>query len=129
MKFRTTQKAIKEHYSDVIYVGYCNLQYLLKALQPMAYTTRVEGWASDVYGCENVETPCGYYNVAISTGYQPFGKVKPSWELQRKYDGLAKEVCDKIFDYEERKKQLNELLGQFIAEVMKEGWTQKCNFM
>lgn len=40
MKFETTQKVIKENYSKIISVGYCDLQYLLKFKDPIAYTKR-----------------------------------------------------------------------------------------
>lgn len=99
MKFRTTQKYIKENNWAVIRVGYCNLCYLLQYEYPMAYTTRVEGWASDVYV---------FNGVAISTGYAPFGKVKPDYTIQRRYNeaarGKTKEECRGLID-------------QFIKEV------------
>ena len=66
MKFRTTQKAIKQGYNNVISVPYCALQSLLRCEDPIAYTTRVEGWGADVYA---------FGDTAIVTGYAPFGNI------------------------------------------------------
>jgi hypothetical protein len=44
MKFKTTQKAIKQGYINIIKVSYCGLQSLLRCESPIAYTTRAEGW-------------------------------------------------------------------------------------
>ena len=49
MKFKTTQKAIKANYTNIICVGYCDLQHLLTYKTPIAYTVRREGWGADIY--------------------------------------------------------------------------------
>lgn len=77
-KFKTTQKAIKASYSTIISVPYCKLQSLLSYESPVAYTVRREGWAADVYDMGG--------GVAIATGYAPFGNVRPSYELLRRYE-------------------------------------------
>ena len=64
MKFKTTRKAIKQGYENVIQVPYCGLQNLLRCESPIAYTTRAEGWGADIYD---------FGNTAIVTGYAPFG--------------------------------------------------------
>ena len=43
-KYRTTKKSIKEDYTHILGTGYCNLQNLLRAEEPFAYSTRAEGW-------------------------------------------------------------------------------------
>lgn len=109
MKYRTTKKAVINGYSNVICVGYCNLQFLLNDISPVAYTARSEGWAADIYEINQ--------NTAIVSGYVPFGNIKPPYELQRKYDNAAREVCSK-YSYIERKTHLQELLNGFLKEVL-----------
>lgn len=67
MKTRITKKAIMSTYSNVIKVGYCDLQDALKGREPNFYTAGVYGWNADVYviDCDTV----------IVTGYRPFGNV------------------------------------------------------
>ena len=108
MKFKTTQKAIKNGYRDIVCVGYCNLQHLLNCESAIAYTTRAEGWGADIYS---------FGNVAIVTGYAPFGTIRPAYDIQRKYDEYALEiVCNWSIKYEERKTMLASLIEQFLVE-------------
>lgn len=78
MKYKTTRKAIMNNYNKVIRIGYCNLHNLLYYQTPSAYTTRQEGWGADIYHV-NID-------IAIATGYAPFGNVKPKYDTLRKYE-------------------------------------------
>ena len=109
MKYRTTQKAIKNGFSKIISVGYCNLQHLLNCETETAYTTRREGWAADIYD---------FGNVAIVTGYAPFGNIRPDYETVKKYDNMDREIIGNIFSWEERKNALRALIENFIEEVI-----------
>ena len=110
MKFHTTQKAIKECFNVVIAVPYCGLQNLLNYESPVAYTSRREGWAADVYDMGG--------GVAISTGYAPFGNVRPSYELRQKYENAAEKVrYNYSLKWEEQREQIKTLQREFIAEV------------
>ena len=111
MKFKTTKKAIKEGYYHIISVGYCELQYLLKGINPVAYSTRAEGWACDYYDIDGV---------CICEGYSPIGNKntnKLSYDTIREYDNKAKElVCSyPTGSWHEVKEQLSTLLREFIA--------------
>lgn len=108
MKHKTTQKAIKQHYKNVIAIGYCNAQFLLHYMSPEAYTTRAEGWASDVYVVN--------YDTAISTGYKPFGNIKPSFDLLNHYEDKAQKI-DSFLPFEDRVKLTTQLLEKFIEEI------------
>lgn len=61
MKFKTTEKAIRNSGEMVISVGYCELWHLLRFHSPVAYTAGVYGWNFDVYEV---------YGVIICTGYR-----------------------------------------------------------
>jgi hypothetical protein len=110
MKFKTTQREIKANFSKIICVPYCELQFLLKYEHPIAYTVRREGWAADIYDMGE--------GVAIVTGYLPFGKICPSYELREKYEKEARKISYN-YSYEEGRKALQELQKKFIEEVCK----------
>jgi len=112
MKTQTTQKAIKQQFkNDIIKIGYCSLQNLLRYEQPTNYTTRLEGWASDVYK---------FTNYAISTGYAPFGNIVPDYDLCTKFDNKAMNiVINNTLLYDEKKELLYNLICEFIQEATK----------
>lgn len=110
MKYRTTKKEVMKGYHKVICVPYCRLQNLLNCETPVAYTTRKEGWGADVYDLGG--------GVAIVTGYAPFGNVKPSYEVQQKYDEAAGKIRSyNNFDYAKCKRRLREAIWEFVEEV------------
>lgn len=112
MKYQTTQKAVRNGYDNVIAIGYCNLQYLLKYTPERAYTARREGWGADIY-----EVPG---NNAIATGYAPFGNIRPDYETQKRYDKEAQKIAlDYSKSWEEQKEEINALLAAFVEEVTK----------
>lgn len=110
MKFKTTKKAIKENYNTILKIGYCNIQNLLYFENPIAYSTRAEGWACDYYEVENV---------IISEGYAPIGESVP-YELQKKYNEKAEEIrYNNDVKWEDKKERLHDLLIQFVDEATK----------
>ena len=112
MKFRTTQKEIKANFDKIISVPYCSLQNLLCWESPVAYTTRREGWAADIYDMGG--------GVAIVTGYAPFGNIRPAYQLREHYEKQAEAVrLDYSLSWTEQREQLNQLAKEFIAEVTK----------
>ena len=108
MKFKTTQKAIKQGYSNIIQGSACALQKLLSCESPIAYTTRVEGWGADIYA---------FGNTAIVTGYAPFGNVRPDYEVNQRYEEKAREATEGIYNWQEKKAILSGLIEEYIQEV------------
>lgn len=108
MKFKTTQKAIKQGYNNVICVSYCALQRLLSCESEIAYTTRAEGWGADIYQ---------FGNTAIVSGYAPFGNIRPGYEINQSYEQRATEATKGIYKWEEKKAVLQELIKEYIQEV------------
>lgn len=115
MKYLTTKKAVRNGYAHVIGAGYCSLQNLLYFHNPVAYSTRAEGWACDYYG---------FGNTVISTGYAPLATVNAtvSYERVRWYDDQARAII-KQYDtpYEQRKAEVEELLQAFVRECITGG--------
>ena len=114
MKFKTTNKAIKEGYRNVIRIGYCDLQYLLYYKNPVAYTSGAYGWNADIYEIGR--------GSAICTGYRPVGNIKADYELVREYDKKAEKIVLSWNEYkhDEILKMLDELLNEFIEKVLGE---------
>lgn len=109
MKYKTTKKAVMNGYYKVLSVSYCSLQHLLHYENEIAYTTRSEGWGADIYQ---------FGSTAIATGYAPFGDIRPSYELNKKYDDLAREItADYHTPYEEQKAKLDALIQEYIKEA------------
>lgn len=113
MKFRTTQREIKNGHQNVIAVSYCGLQTLLQYENPVAYTTRREGWGADIYS---------FGNTAITTGYAPFGSIRVGYDLARKYETAAQKIDSAKYDIKEMQAKRRELIDQLIVEL-----TQKVN--
>lgn len=111
MKFKTTKKAIRNNYTNIIKIGFDNLQHLLNYEKPIAYITRVEGWACDIYEINE--------NTVISTGYDAFGNITPDCKIVREYDQKARQILCKNEPSDTIQRKLANLLGDFINEVTK----------
>ena len=109
MKFKTTKKEIYSNFKNVICVGYCELDNLLTNHDPIAYNAGYYGWNYDVYDINGV---------AIVTGYQPFGNIRPHYDTIKKYDDEARKICCGSWEnYQNILDQTDQLLKQFIEEV------------
>ena len=116
MKYKTTKKETQSNYRNIIRIGYADLQFLLKFTEPTAYTHGVYGWNADIYDFDNV---------AIVTGYRPFGNYKMDWDLMNEYEDKAKAINNnRTLEYEERKNKVNALLNEVI-EFIKEDYRKK----
>lgn len=113
MKFKATKKEMRNNYHYIIGIGYCAAQFLLKFESPIAYSTRTEGWACDYYDIDGV---------LISTGYAPLESknVNIDYITIRDYDNRAREIAhDYTISYEEREKQVKELLKELVEKAKK----------
>ena len=115
MKNKITAKSIRERYSKIISIGYCDAQNLLSFTSPDYYTCGVYGWNFDVYD---------FNNVAICTGYRGMPKGKNyDWKRLDFYEKKAEEICHMkdntghFLSYEEINAKLKELLRDFLGEV------------
>lgn len=108
MKYRTTKKAIREMIDPVYCVGYCNIQNLLRFIDPFAYSTRAEGWACDYYYA---------YDVIISTGYSPIGR-KTDYNLCREYDQKALAIWSNYnLTFEQQQEKVEALIEEFVEKL------------
>lgn len=110
-KIKTTQREIKSTYTNVVAIGYCNLQNLLNYFTPQCYTVRKEGWASDVYD---------FGTTAISTGYAPFGNIRIDYDTLQKYDKIGETLrYDSVLTWQAKKKKARELIDKMIEKAIK----------
>ena len=112
MKFKATRKAMKESYNRIAKISYCNAQFLLKYIEPIAYSTRAEGWACDYYDIKGV---------LISTGYAPIEpkNTNCTYDIVRLYDDKARDVIYSKEDWKVQAEKVNALVVEFIAEITK----------
>ena len=106
-KKHMTRKAIRNFPGvfRVYYVGYCDLQYLLRFETPVFYNAGIYGWNWDGYS---------FYDrsgrkIIINTGYRNMTGRKIPWEIAKKYDDLA--------SGERNKETLNKLLLDMFDEL------------
>ena len=107
-KVKITKKIVNNSFRRVYSVCYCRLQTLLSESAPAFYTCGVYGWSADIYD---------FGDVAIVTGYRPFGEDVP-FEIEEKYEVKARKIKEKYaWDYSRRKKALNKLIREFLKEM------------
>ena len=113
LKVQVTKKQIVDNYKNVISVGYCDLQYLLRFKDARFYTAGVYGWNADIYEIN--------YNTAIVTGYRPFGNIKVDYGILKGFESRASHILNLsgLLTYDEQKKAINDLLNEFIQVVLK----------
>jgi hypothetical protein len=101
MKFKATKKEMKANYHHIIRVPYCAAQNMLKFSEPIAYSTRAEGWACDYYDIDGV---------LISTGYAPLDSKNAytNYKTTRKYDDMAREVMER--------EEVENILKAYVSE-------------
>jgi hypothetical protein len=114
MKYQTTKKDVLNGTNNIIVVDYCSLQNLLTTKDANAYTCGVYGWNADIYNLG--------YNT-ICTGYRPFGNIRPSYDLVKKYDKKAETICNqfyhgKIKKWETLDRKLTKLIDAFCTECL-----------
>ena len=112
-KMRISQRDVKEGYRNIISIGYCELQTLLRFEGARYYTAGVYGWNADIYEID--------YQTVIVTGYRPMkGNIEVDRKTLKKYEEKAREYkynYDKT--YEQNRQEMHKLLDEFIKEVMK----------
>lgn len=106
-KEKWTCKKVRE--VNAVKIGYCGAWYLLRGLEPIAYTAGIYGWNEDIYYVGN--------NTFIATGYRPHGTRNVPYELLESYEEQAKTIyCSKL-SYENKIAKIAELRKEFLEKV------------
>lgn len=105
MKLKTTKTEIKNNFTNIVKVGYCDIQYLTYYKNPFAYSSGTYGWSCDYYNIDNI---------CLSTGYNPIGE-NVSYKLIQKYEFKAQKIVNDFnINYDLKVKKVNKLLTEFI---------------
>lgn len=103
MKYKTTRKAVVNGSVNVRCCGYCDLSYLLRNHEPIAYTAGVYGWNFDVFEV---------YGVTICTGYR--GMPGARLEGVKEFEEKARKIwADYFTPYETQIAETEKLLKEF----------------
>ena len=106
MKIQTTKKSIKNNFSKIIKINYCQASYLLYFKTAFAYSASRDRWLCDYYEIERV---------CISTGYVPIGDSVEHSRVNL-LEAQARAIVHNYFlSMEERKEQVDLLLHQLIT--------------
>lgn len=110
MKFRATKKEMRNGYSKIITIGYCDAQHLLQYQSPIAYSAGTYGW------------DCDYYEVGdtlISTGYRPIssGSVIRDYDTVSEYDKRAAAIVYNRTNHTDAAVEVNKLLEEFVKKL------------
>lgn len=107
MKFRTTQKSMKEHYT-IYSVGYCNANALLYGEDAIAYNSGVYGWNCDYYYVDGI---------CICTGYRPHG-ISTKAVKTSEYEKAAEEIRNNWdLSYDEKCERIAAIRSAWIAAI------------
>lgn len=109
MSMRVYKKYVRAEYPIVAYCGYCNLQYTLYFAPKFGHTERTEGWGCDVYELAP--------DIALTTGYAPFGNCRLPLALTERYEKKAMEMLAKDGYNYNAKEKLEVLLNELAAEI------------
>lgn len=105
MKAKVTKTAVKQNFSTILSLGYCDVQYLTYFKRPFGYSCGVNGWSCDYYDIDGV---------CLSTGYSPIGS-DVDYKLLVKFEKAAQKiVTDYNINYDLKAKKVNKLLTDFI---------------
>ena len=108
MKTKITQREIKNNFSKIICIGYCDAQYLLNYISPNRYNAGVYGWNFDAYDLGG--------GVCVVTGYRPFGNARVPYDELRK---LEKKACsiqyDHKIDWRKKHAMMQKLIKRMIS--------------
>ena len=107
MKLKTTRKAIVNTSTDIISIGYCDAQTLLRNHNALAYTCGVYGWNFDVFEIDGKTICTGYRNM-------PGRSAKNVGEYEKKARAIMEQYSR---NYEERCEDVEKLLHEFLAQA------------
>lgn len=109
MKYKTTRRAVVDGTAAnyLVCAGYCDLSHLLRGHEPQAYTAGIYGWNFDIYHV---------HGLTICTGYRNMPGRRAA--NIREYETKARAIWEDYGrPYEERREDVEKLLGEFCAQA------------
>lgn len=109
MSMRLYKKHVRAEYPIVAYCDYCDLQYTLYFAPKIGHKERAEGWGCNIYELAP--------DIALTTGYDPFGNRRLPLALTERYEEKAKQILrENNYSYI-AKEELERLLTELAAEI------------
>lgn len=109
MKAKVTKTEMKKKWkSRLLFVPDGTMQYFHGVAEPVAYSTRVEGWACDYYEFDDF---------CICEGYDPVGKRIMNYDECKPFYEASREISNKCLLHDEEQKLFNNLLDDFIGTI------------
>lgn len=105
-KEKWTCKKVRQY--NAISIGYCDAWYLLRGLEPIAYTAGVYGWNEDIYLMGNT---------LIATGYRPHGTKHVPYDILESYEKQARTIYNSKEDYKTKIAMISALRAEFLEKV------------
>lgn len=108
MKLKTTRKAIVDGSYRIVSAGYCDLQNLLRSIEPFAYTSGIYGWNFDAYEFDGL---------TICTGYRGMPGRRANGIAE--FEDAARELNNSqlTMTYDEWREKSLALLHEFCAQA------------
>lgn len=115
MKYRTTKKAVMNGYARVYCARFAEFQHLLRKADAVAYVADETGWRADIYDLGIITGEM--LDVAICTGYGPFGREMPDG-LAKEYDRKAAALDVSAMGYDAWSDALRVLQREFLRKLV-----------
>lgn len=111
LKCKVTKKELKENYYNIISIGYCQAEFLLRYKLPRFYYCNIYGWRFDVYEID--------YGTILTTGYGYLKTSKHQKEINKiiaKYNTKAYKILQN-YNYKAINKSLENNFNKCIKEL------------
>jgi hypothetical protein len=123
MATKWTRNDVVRNYSNIYYVGYCEMYHLLGACRKIGWNDGIYGWNYSIYEID--------YNTCVLTGYRGMFGSRIDRATYEKYEKKAKDIYNgvkvpyKNLSYEKRQEKIKKLVEKMFQEMgMKEGATK-----
>lgn len=111
-KYKVTIKDVRENSRNLWSAGFCELQFLLRGNEPIAYTAGASGWNFDVYRVNGF---------TICTGYSRMPGRRINADFAKQYDKRAERIWNNhALDYDQQNEQVEKLLKEFCDTLREE---------
>ena len=112
MKKKTTMTYITGSFRKVWRCGYCDLQYIMKGIEPNFYNSGVYGWNCNIY----IDW---LHDTAITTGYRNMRGERIPDEIIEEFTERAKDVINnfKWTNYDEYRHEMDRIRTAFFNRL------------
>lgn len=115
MNIRTTKTAVKKACARIYAAPYAEVSHLLPTRDACAHVSGGYGWECNIF---DLAALVGMHcEVAVTTGYQPFGRDIPL-ELCKRFDARAEALDSMSQNSPEFREELRGLRCEFLAALL-----------